>query len=130
MRVQGEAAMKCLVVLAAALALAIPLPAAAQSAGTFTQVRKIELKGPAPAPAATKPAKNPAALFGCEARGGGTCHFRIFYPGGRSRDVVLPAGMKTPIPDLRIGQDRYCVVVNKKPVHKCPRKVVNANYNS
>lgn len=117
-------------ILIAALALGVAFPAAAQTAGTFTQVRKIELKGPAPAPAATAPAKILAPLFGCEARGAGICHFRIFYPAGRSRDVVLPAGMKTPVPDVRIGEDSYCVTVNKKPVHKCPRKVINANYNS
>lgn len=126
--------MKYRVVLAAALVLGASFSAAAQTAGTFTKVHRIELKGPAPNPAparaATTSAKAADPLFGCEARGKDICHFRIFYPGGRGRNVVLPAGMKTAIPDVRIGEDSYCVAVNRKPVHKCPRKAINATYNS
>ena len=80
-----------------------------------------------PQPAATSAAKAP---FGCEARAGSICHFRIFYPAGRTRDVVLPAGMKQSIPEVRIGRDSYCVTVNAKPRHKCARKVIGASYNS
>jgi hypothetical protein len=84
-----------------------------------------------PAAAATNPPAAAAkAPFGCEARAGSTCYFRIFYPEGRSRDVVLPAGMKQQIPEVRIGRDSYCVAVNAKPLHKCARKVIGAGYNS
>lgn len=70
------------------------------------------------------------APFGCEARTGQVCHFQIFYQGGRGRVVVLPAGMKQSIPDVRIGSDSYCVGVNRRPAYdKCARKVINANYN-
>jgi hypothetical protein len=81
----------------------------------------------AAAAAATPAAKAP---FGCEARAGSTCYFRIFYAAGRSRDVVLPAGMKQHIPEVRIGHDSYCVTVNAKPRNKCARKVIGAGYNS
>ncbi len=84
----------------------------------------------APTAAAATTAPAAKAPFGCEARAGSICHFRIFYPAGRSRDVVLPAGMKQRIPEVRIGRDSYCVTVNAKPRHKCPRKVIGANYNS
>ena len=70
------------------------------------------------------------APFGCEARAGSICYFRIFYPEGRSRDVVLPAGMKQRIPEVRIGRDSYCVTVNAKPPHKCARKMIGAGYNT
>ena len=61
-----------------------------------------------PAAAATNPpaaagANAAKAPFGCEARAGSICYFRIFYPAGRSRDVVLPAGMKQQNPG---GPDR------------------------
>jgi hypothetical protein len=69
------------------------------------------------------------APFGCAAMSG-TCNFRIYLEGGRSRDVVLPAGMKVSVPDVRIGSDSYCMVVNKKPVNTCPRKVISENYNN
>lgn len=82
------------------------------------------------APNAPAPAAAVKAPFGCEAGAGNVCRFRIFYPGGRTRDVVLPGGMKVSIPEVRIGKDSYCVVVNKKAVHKCPRKLVDAKYNS
>jgi hypothetical protein len=80
--------------------------------------------------AATTSAPAAKASFGCEARAGSTCYFRIFYPAGRSRDVVLPAGMKEKIPEVRSGRDSYCVTVNAKPRHKCQRKLIGAGYNS
>ena len=61
---------------------------------------------------------------------GSICYFRIFYSAGRSRNVVLPAGMKQKIPEVRIGRDSYCVTANAKPRHKCARKTVGAGYNS
>jgi hypothetical protein len=123
--------MKHLIVLAIGLALGTSAPAAAQTADTFANVRKIELKGPKPsaAPAAAEPAAAAKARFGCDARAPNVCRFRIFYARG-SRDVVLPAGMKVAVPDVRIGSDSYCVDLNKSPRHKCARKTINAKYNS
>jgi hypothetical protein len=81
------------------------------------------------APASAEPAAK--APFGCEARAGSVCTFRIFYPGGRSRDVVLPAGMKQAIPEVQIGRDTYCVAVNAKPRNNtCQRKTIGAGTNS
>jgi hypothetical protein len=110
-------------ILAAALAFGA-VPAAAQ--GTI----RIDLKGPAPSPAPASAATAAAgkAPFGCEARAPAVCNFRIFFERG-SREVVLPAGMKQAVPEVRIGTDTYCVDVNKKPVPKCARKVINAKYN-
>ena len=120
-----------IIVLAAVLALGVSAPAAAQTTNAPPQAQKIILKGPAPkpAPANTEAAAVAKAPFGCNARAPNVCHFRIFF-GRRSRDVVLPAGMKVAIPDVRIGTDTYCVVVNTKPVHTCARKAINARYNS
>jgi hypothetical protein len=81
------------------------------------------------APAVSSQSAATKAPFGCEARGGEVCHFQIFYQGGRGRVVVLPAGMKESIPAVRIGSDSYCVGINRRPTHKCARKVINANYN-
>ena len=69
------------------------------------------------------------APFGCDAPAPAVCHFLIFYEHG-SRDVVLPAGMKQAIPEVRIDKDTYCVEVNKKPVFKCARKIINGKYNN
>ena len=120
--------MKHIAIVAAALTLGGSAPAAAQTT-TFSEVKKIELKGPTPSPAATAPAAPAKALFGCDARKPNVCRFTIFYVRG-GRDVFLPAGTKVEIPDVRIGTDSYCVEVNKKPAHKCQRKVINAQYNS
>lgn len=79
---------------------------------------------------ASAPAKTAKAPFGCDARTGQVCHFQIFYQGGRGRVVVLPAGMKESIPELTIGKDSYCVGMNRRPSHKCKRKVINATYNN
>lgn len=69
------------------------------------------------------------APFGCDARAPSVCHFRIFYARG-GRNVVLPAGMKTKIPEVTIGRDRYCVGIDVLPRHKCPQKVINGEYNN
>ena len=124
--------MKHLIILAASLTLGASVPATAQTADTFTSVRKIELKGPKPNPVPAAAAPAAAAVkapFGCAARAPAVCHFRIHYARG-SRDVVLPAGMKAKIPDVRIGSDTYCVGVNTKPAPKCARTVINAKSNS
>ena len=121
-----------ILVLAAMLALGAPPPASAQ-----TPVKTINLKGPKPVTSPTMaavPAAVPAsgtdkALFGCEARKPSACHFQIFYARG-GRAIVLPAGVKVTVPDIKVGQDGYCVAVNKKPAHKCARKTINATYNS
>jgi hypothetical protein len=122
---EGKLPMKStVIVVTAALALGA-VPAAAQA------TIKMDLKGPSAnaAPAAAAPATNGKVPFGCEARAPAVCNFRIFYYRG-SRDVVLPAGMKQWIPEVRIDKDTYCVESNKKPVPKCARKVINAKYNS
>jgi hypothetical protein len=75
----------------------------------------------APAPTARVP-------FGCDARAPNVCHFRIFYTRG-DRIVILPAGMKEKKVPAIIGGD-YCMTLNKSPVYKCARKVINDKYNS
>jgi hypothetical protein len=75
------------------------------------------------------PAAAAVAPFGCDARAPSVCHFRIIYARG-GRMVVLPAGMKQQIPDVRIGKDHYCVGIDTKPRHKCQRKVINDKYNN
>jgi hypothetical protein len=76
---------------------------------------------PAPAPTTRAP-------FGCDARAPNVCHFRIFYTRG-DRIVILPAGMKEKKVPVTIGGD-YCMSLNKSPVYKCARKVINDKYNS
>jgi hypothetical protein len=70
------------------------------------------------------------APFGCDARAPDICYFRIFYSEGRSRDVVLPAGMKQKIPEVEIDRGQYCVSVNVRPRYKCRRKTVSGAYNN
>jgi hypothetical protein len=80
--------------------------------------------------AAHQGANAASAEFGCGARAPQICYFHIFYERG-GRDVVLPAGTKQAIPDLRIGKDSYCVAVDQKPRRaKCNRKVIGPAYNS
>ena len=43
--------------------------------------------------------------------------------------VQLKSGMKVSIPDVDIGNDRYCVSANQPPVPKCAQTVINATYN-
>jgi hypothetical protein len=78
---------------------------------------------PTPAPAPTAPVP-----FGCDARSPDVCYFRIFYTRG-DRIVILPAGMKANKVPATVGGG-YCMTLNKSPVSKCTRKVINANYNS
>ena len=70
------------------------------------------------------------APFGCDARAGQTCFFKIFYGPRSTRIVQLPTGMKVNIPDVTIGRDKYCVEVGKPPAYKCTQKTINATHNN
>ena len=80
------------------------------------------------APAIAAPAPTTPVPFGCDARDPNVCYFRIFYKRG-DRIVILPAGMKEKKVPVKIGGD-YCMTLNKAPVYKCARKVINDKYNS
>jgi hypothetical protein len=96
-------------------------PATAQMANSSSAWRM-----PAPTPAA--PAPTARAPFGCDARAPNVCYFRIFYTRG-DRIVMLSAGMKEKkVPVIAGGG--YCMTLNKSPVYKCTRKVINGKYNS
>jgi len=69
------------------------------------------------------------AQFGCDARPGATCFFKLFLGPRATRIVQLKSGMKVGIPGVDIGKDRYCVSANQPPVPKCAPTVVNATYN-
>jgi hypothetical protein len=69
------------------------------------------------------------APFGCDARAGVTCFFKLFLGPHATRMVQLQSGMKVSIPGVDIGNDRYCVSANQPPVPKCARTVINATYN-
>jgi hypothetical protein len=79
---------------------------------------------------AAAPAMADDAPFGCEARAGSVCYFRLFMLPRFGRVVVLPAGMKVKIPGLNIGKDSYCVGVGATPTFLCKKKLVDAKYNS
>jgi hypothetical protein len=83
--------------------------------------------GPA---AAAAPGPIVAAPFGCDARAGQTCFFKIYYTPRGTRIVQLPGGTREAIPGLQIGTDHYCLDVGKPPANKCTQKAVNANYNN
>jgi hypothetical protein len=78
---------------------------------------------------AITPASAAVAPFACGAGAGQTCYFRIYYARGVTRMVQLLAGTNTTVPDLNIGQARYCVAVGKPPPPNCSQKLVNANHN-
>jgi hypothetical protein len=80
----------------------------------------------APKPPAATPTTT--AAFGCEARAPNICRFRIFFARG-DRVVTLPAGTKDKVPGVTIG-GAYCMTVGKTPPFDCPRKTINATYNS
>jgi hypothetical protein len=69
------------------------------------------------------------APFGCDARPGVTCFFKLFLGPRATRIVQLQPGMKVSIPGVNIGNDRYCVATNQPPVPKCRQIVINATYN-
>jgi hypothetical protein len=70
------------------------------------------------------------APFGCDARAGQICYFKIYYSPRRTRIVQLPTGVKVNIPDVVVGRDTYCVSVGKPPANKCTQKTINATYNN
>jgi len=70
------------------------------------------------------------APFGCDARAGQTCYFKLFLGPRATRIVQLRSGMKVKIPGIEIDRDRYCVDLDKPPVNKCSHKTINANYNN
>ena len=74
-------------------------------------------------------ARAAGAPFACGAGAGQTCYFRIYYTRGVTRIVQLVAGTNTTVPDVVIGQARYCVAVGKPPPPKCTQKAVNASNN-
>jgi hypothetical protein len=78
--------------------------------------------------AAEAPAPMTPAPFGCDARTPNVCYFRIFYTRD-DRIVILPAGMTEKNVPVKMGGD-YCMTLNKSPVYKCARKVINAQFNS
>ena len=98
-------------------------------AGKRAMTRSIFLLGAAFALGLGNPAAAASASFGCEARKPSVCYFRILYYPQFNRQVVLPAGMKTTVPGIDIGRDRYCVSVDKAPRHHCASKLIKADYN-
>jgi hypothetical protein len=93
--------------------------------------RSIVLLGAALAICAASPAAatTATASFGCEARKSAVCYFRIFYHPRNNRQIVLPGGMKTSVPGVTIGSDRYCVSVGTPPRYHCASKPISAGYN-
>jgi len=70
------------------------------------------------------------APFGCDARHGVTCFFKLFLGPRSTRIVQLKPRMKVNIPGVDIGKDEYCVGANEPPVSKtCERIVINETYN-
>ena len=110
------------------LALALCGAASAQAPkapGTPAPARLPAGWSAAPAPAAAPIVRIP---FGCDARAPNVCYFRIFYTRG-DRIVILAAGLKEKRVPASIG-GAYCMTLNKSPVYKCTRKVINDRYNS
>jgi hypothetical protein len=110
------------------LALALCGVASAQAPkapGTQAPARLPPGWSAAPTPAAVPIVRIP---FGCDARAPNVCYFRIFYARG-DRIVILAAGMKEKKVPASIG-GAYCMTLNKSPVYKCTRKVINDKYNS
>jgi hypothetical protein len=70
------------------------------------------------------------APFGCDARPGQTCFFKLFLGPRATRIVQLPAGMKVNVPGVEIGRDRYCIDLGRPPRYKCAQKIINAKYNN
>ena len=69
------------------------------------------------------------APFGCDGPKSSTCFFKLYLGPRATRIIQLLPGMKVSVPGINIGQDQYCVSLNKPPVPKCPRIAINATYN-
>ena len=84
----------------------------------------------APGGGLAAPAEAPVtAPFGCDARPGVTCFFKLFFGPRATRIVQLKSGMRVDIPGVHIGNDTYCLSANEPPVPKCEQIVINATYN-
>jgi hypothetical protein len=108
-------------IVASVLALCGPASAQAPNAPAVSPLVRT-------APAVAAPVPTTRVPFGCDARAPRVCYFRIFYTRG-DRIVILPAGMKENRVPAAIGGE-YCMTLDKSPVYKCVRKVVNEKYNS
>jgi len=75
------------------------------------------------------PATPAKAPFGCDARPGVTCFFKLFLGPRATRIVQLKSGMRVDIPGVHIGNDSYCRSANEPPVPKCEQIAINATYN-
>jgi hypothetical protein len=95
----------------------------------ITAIAAIALLGTGTMLSATAAAAPVDAPFGCDAGKGTTCVFRLYLGPRATRMIQLPSGMKASVPGINIGQDRYCVSVNKPPVSRCARIAINATYN-
>ena len=83
----------------------------------------------APGGGSAAPEAPGTAPFGCDARPGVTCFFKLFVGPRATRIVQLKSSMKVDIPGVHIGNDRYCVSANEPPVPKCEQIVINSTYN-
>ncbi len=80
-------------------------------------------------PCAPANAAAPPVPFGCDAAKGTTCIFKLFLGPRATRIVQLQPGMKVSIPGIVVGQDKYCVSLNKAPLPTCSRLAINPTYN-
>ena len=69
------------------------------------------------------------APFGCNARRGGTCFFKLFLGPQYTRIVQLPPSVTVNIPGVNIGSDRYCISVNQAPLPTCAPTTIKATLN-
>jgi hypothetical protein len=97
------------------------------SRACFAAIAVMALLAAGAAPAAH--AAPGTAPFGCDARHGVTCIFKLFLGPRATRIVVLQSGMKVGIPGVNIGKDHYCVSPNVPPRPKCAQTVINGTYN-
>jgi hypothetical protein len=97
------------------------------SRGYLSAIAAVALLAAGAAPAAR--AAPGTARFGCDARVGVTCMFKLFLGPRATRIVQLQAGMKVDIPGVDIGKDHYCVSPTVPPRPKCAQTVINATYN-
>jgi len=76
------------------------------------------------------PASAADASFGCEARAGQTCFFKLFLGPRATRVVQLVSGMKVNVPGVDVGRDHYCMDLAGPPASlRCQHKLISAGYN-